>query len=157
MAVSLLERMQTFGAPSLGAMRRGAGYVPDVAQNANVPTTFPIGLSQLAGATKYVAPVINGPATVAWNGFNNRPPRSFDTDTYQTVTQGTNAYTATWTRVSGDGGISCQNTAAVAGPMRAFGGVNQGDIINISAVWQLAISDGVTTQTKQVTFNFTSE
>jgi hypothetical protein len=52
MAVSLLERQQTFGASSLGGLRRGAGAVPDIPANSAVPTGLPISLSSLAGAVK---------------------------------------------------------------------------------------------------------
>lgn len=51
MVVSLLERQQTFGASSLGNLRRGV-TVPDIPANNAVPTGFPINLSSLAGAVK---------------------------------------------------------------------------------------------------------
>lgn len=51
-----------FGAPlgtSLSAFLRGGPYVPNIPQNAAVPTALPTNLSQLAGAIKLAPPNIN--------------------------------------------------------------------------------------------------
>ena len=91
MAVSLLERQQTFGASGLAQMTRG-NKVPNVPQNAGVPAALPLALSQLAGAVLYVPMSGNVPnVTGATNSgvsndtigsafvsvFNGQPPYTY--------------------------------------------------------------------------------
>lgn len=92
------------GTPLHAFVRRGA-YVPDIPQNANVPTAPPIRLASLAGATNYVPPSVSvanvfgdteGGTSNAYIGTanivasNGKPPYS-----YQTVYVSGTAYNLT--------------------------------------------------------------
>ncbi len=149
-----------FGAPPgtrLFDFGRGGPWVPDVPQNANVPTYGnQIRLAQLAGATNYQPQVISGPSSRTWSGVNNRPPISFTVGSAQSVGGGTNAFTVHWDRISGDTGITCDNAASAGSTFRAYGGLLSDDIVDITAVWRLTVNDGVQSIFKDVTFHFTA-
>jgi hypothetical protein len=94
---ALSDVRSVFGAPAgtpLHAFVRNGAYVPDIPQNANVPTAPPIRLASLAGATNYVPPSVSvadvfgdtqGGTSNAYIGTanivasNGQPPYSYQT------------------------------------------------------------------------------
>lgn len=155
---SLQDVVNEFGGPGdLRSYYRGGPYVPDVGQNAAIPTDpNQLALSQFVGAVRYTPPVLGGPAVVSWDGYNIRPPRKFSTQTGTTVSGGNAPTSIAWSLVSG-GGMTCDTPNVINATFSDYGGLYPGeDEVNDTAVWRLTYSDGITTVTKDVTLNFTS-
>lgn len=112
---TLTQVCAEFLAPSntpLSHFRRGAGWVPDVPQNANVPTSLPLHLSQLAGAVRYV-PVsatksgnANGSVFLPHSGSPANVTVTSNPAVVISPSGGTGSYSCTWSHVSGDSSIS---------------------------------------------------
>lgn len=156
--VRLLDVCSVFGAPAgtpLHDFVRGGRWVPNIAQNNNVPTGLPIRLAQLAGATNYVPPTITGPNDVYWYGVNKRPPLKSSTDNGQTVNSQL-PYSANWSRLTTNQGINCDNAANAGTNFYAYGGLYPGDDIRMDETWRLTISDGTSTIFKDVNFHFSA-
>ncbi|NID14972.1 hypothetical protein [Luteibacter yeojuensis] len=157
MAVSLRERQLTFGASSLLGLRRGAGHVPNVSQNAAVPTTAPIALSQLAGAVNYVPLSINGPSLVSLGTIPvSRPPSSASHAAGTSTSGGSGSITATWQRISGSSIPVCSNTAAVNPTFSCVGNLGNtggGGTETLTAVWRLTVGDGHSSAFKDITIS----
>lgn len=150
MAVSLLERQQTFGAGGLLALRRGAGRVPDIPQNAGVPTNPPISLSQLAGAVKYQPLSISGPTTLSIGVIPlNRPPIVDRRSVSYAVSGGNPGPSVSWAKVGGFASTSIDNAGSLSPTFSATGYVGSPaypSIVETSTdTWQLTVSDGVST------------
>lgn len=162
--VSLAAVRAEFGAPAgtpLSAFVRGGTWVPDIAQNAGVPTTPPIRLAQLAGAVKYQPMTISGPNPVTWIGPTTpKPPRKVYTSSQQTVTGGNPAKSYNWTYLSGGNDIMCDAPTTLNGSFWAYGaieiGVDPPPETTSNAVWRLTVSDGTSSVSSDVTFSFTT-
>lgn len=154
---SLQDVVNEFGGPGdLRSYYRGGPYVPNVGQNAAVSTDpNQLALSQFVGATHYTPPVLGGPADVYWDGYNVRPPVKFSTQSGTTVSGGNAATSIGWSLVSG-GSITCATPNVVNATFSDYGGLYPNEEINHTAIWRLTYSDGITTVTKDVTFNFSS-
>jgi hypothetical protein len=153
MAVSnpaTLESVYTeFGAPQgtgLSAFLRGGAYVPNVSQNANVPTALPISLSQLAGAVKYVPITANiTPTSLSASGKLSAEPINTGTATCN-ASGGNGSTTYTWSRVSG----ATQIQASSAGNLCGFSVPTGTPIGTYNAVWQCTASDGTSSASPTV-------
>lgn len=99
MSVSLLERQGVFGATSLSQMTRGNKVPNGPSQNAGVPASLPLSLSQLNGAVAYV------PMSVSANNVSDSVDNSISNYSFgpstATVTGGNPSKTYSWTNVSG--------------------------------------------------------
>lgn len=162
MTVSLLERQQAFGAPGLLSMRRGAGYVPDISQNAGVPTNPPISLSQLAGAVKYQPISISGPGTLNFGPILvNRPPSTQTRAAGTSVSGGQGTLSVSWSHINAGDGATCSNTGAINPNFTAAGYVGNppgsGSNETLSGVWRLTVSDGITSAQYDLTITVTRE
>lgn len=140
-----------FGAPAgtpLSAFLRGGSYVPNVAANSGVPTALPIRLSQLAGAVKYVPPVISGPSSASGQVFGTPTTQTAFSDPVSfTVSGGNPSPSISWARISGDATTS-QNTGGLTN-VQWNASVNTNN--TKTSVWRLTVNDGVTVVTKDVT------
>lgn len=95
----------TAGTTKLSAYVRGGAYVPNTAGNSGVPTSVPIRLNQLCGASATTPlSVTAAPATV--NKIVTTPGGTTSSKTTATASGGSGTKTYLWTRVSGDTGIS---------------------------------------------------
>jgi hypothetical protein len=143
----------------LSSFRRGAGIVPNTPQNAGVPTTLPIHLSQLAGSALYT-PVSCSKSGNASGAFNYTPPPTGPTTVgiatnAVTITgaNGTGSYSYSWSLISGD---AFSHTANAATTTFSFGSVGRNQ--TKSAVYRCTVSDGITSAfvdvNVSVTFNY---
>lgn len=127
-----------FGGPGeLGAYLRGGAYVPNTPTNSGVPTSLPIEMAQLCGAS----------ATIPLSISLNKPsvsrivtvPGGATTPTVTaTATGGSGTKTYSWTRKSGDTGISATSSTSAT---TAFSGT-----VNVStpirdAVFTCTVTD----------------
>lgn len=156
---SLAQVRAVFGAPAgtpLHDFVRGGTWVPNISQNAGVPTAPPIRLAQLAGATNYVPLAVTGAGTVNWSGYRHRPPVRFNVDPGAGYTGGSSTPSASWVRISGDSQIVCTNTAAINPQFYCYGGLDSDDPFTADAVWRLTITDGVSSAFGDFHFIFDS-
>ena len=145
---TLLQAGSVFGAGAgitLSALRRGAGWVPNIAQNAGVPTGFPINLSQLAGATNYtnVTASKNGNATGSVFLPHSGSPANVtvvsNPSTVITPGGGNGSYSCSWSHLSGDASISTPGANLFNVTFSASVGRNS----EKSAVKRCTVSDGI--------------
>lgn len=141
-----------FGAPAgtpLSSFLRGGAYVPNSPQNAAVPTSLPIALSQLAGAVKYI-PISLGGSTVIQGNSCGLPTtqQTYTSGGSITVSGGNPGPSVSWSYISGDASIA-QNIAGLTPQWNSA--VNRG--ASKSAVWRVTVSDGVSSAQRDVTVN----
>jgi hypothetical protein len=138
------------GPGSLLELRRGAGIVPNIPQNQNVPAAGSIGLSQLAGATDYV-PMSVSVAGTNVDLFRNEPAPStipFTAALIPSVTNGTGNYSIAWALVSADG-INSFSWSQQGTQARFSGNATKNDTRR--PVFQLTINDGVAVYQANIT------
>lgn len=99
----------TVGVTKLSAYVRGGSFVPNIAANSGVPTSVPIRLNQLCGATSYYA--VAAPAS-AYGSRSGTAGTATTGSVTVTVTGSGGTVTRSWTRVSGDAAISISSTTA---------------------------------------------
>lgn len=99
---SLTQVYAEFGAPlgtPLSAFLRGGSWVPNTAANINVPTSLPISLSQLAGATRYT------PMSASANNVSDTVDATITGYSFGpsvcSVTGGNPSKTYAWSHISG--------------------------------------------------------
>lgn len=154
--ITMAQIRAEFGAPAntpLHDFYRGGPWVPNISQNSNVPPQAPIRMQDLLNATKYQPIHLTAPIQVNWEGQGNRPPLTFYTTVDASVSGGNPNPTIRWTFVSGSSQIANSSNNTLSGRFSCRGGV-PGQEINEVAVYQLAVTDGVSSDSKNVTFNF---
>lgn len=138
--LSMSQVWAEFGAPAgtpTSAFLRGGPWVPNTAQNAAVPTTLPIRITQLCGAAKTIALLVSAADTTgnSWPGSN----AIFGSSTGN-ATGGTPPYNYTWSRVSGDTfTIDTPNTAFTN--FRRAG--NPPQFTSASGVYRITVGDAL--------------
>lgn len=105
--ISMQDIYNEFGGQGqpLTAFVRGGAYVPNVAQNNNVPTAPPISLYDLRGAVKTLPLQVSHSPNPINSAFVNEPApatRSMNCGTTITATGGIEPYNYAWSFVSGD-------------------------------------------------------
>jgi hypothetical protein len=138
------QMRSVFGAPAgtpLNQFVRGGRWVPDVPQNAGVPTAPPIRLAQLAGATNYVPISISGPTSLLM------PPHVSTVSGTYTVSGGQGSLTPTWTKNSNSGQEIDINNIHTLTPVFSRSQNN----VEGTATWTLSVTDGITTATLGLT------
>lgn len=147
--INMLQVCAEFGAPAgtgITSFYRGGPYVPNIPQNANVPTSGYIQILQLLGAVKYVplsVSVLQSGGTV----FSPEPAplqRDVSGSLGATASNGTGSYSYSWQYLSGGGGPGF--TWSVSGDGRTVyctNRVNKNDAIYI--YFRLTVTDGVST------------
>lgn len=155
-SISLAQVRAEFGAPAgtpLHAFVRGGSWVPNIAQNNGVPTSTPVSLDDLRGATNQppvsLAAISNLVLTRGAPIPRTRPPRHLPSTGSVTASAsgGNGSYTYAWAYVSGDTAI----TDSGSGATRYF---NAPDADAGSATWKCTASDGSTSASR--TFTVTS-
>lgn len=145
---TLIQVCNEFLAPAttpLSHFVRGGPYVPNVAQNANVPTGLPIHLSQLAGAVRYipVSATKNGNATGSVFLPHSGSPANVtvvsNPSTVITPGGGNGSYSCSWSHLSGDASISTPGANLFNVTFSASVGRNS----EKSAVKRCTVSDGI--------------
>jgi hypothetical protein len=160
--LSLAQVRAVFGAPArtpLHDFHRGGPWVPNIAANNNVPTSGPIRLAQLVGATNYQALEISGPSSYNFGTiFGARPPTTLGRKVGMGLTGVNGSTTVTWVELVHTPRISCGNTATVDPVFTAYGDLDLGDggdTGTFTAVWRLTVSDGVSSDFQDVTLTVT--
>lgn len=109
-----LGQVQTeFGAPTgtaLGAFLRGGAYVPNTPTNSGVPTALPISLGQLCGASATTPLSVSAPSDV--NKFVTTPGGATTAAITATATGGSGTKSYSWTRKSGNTGITAASSTS---------------------------------------------
>lgn len=157
--LSLASARAVFGAPPgtpLHDLRRGGPWVPNIAANNNVPTSGPIRLAQLVGATNYQAIVISGPTSYNFGTIlGATPPKTLVRNPGMSISGGNGSAGATWTERVHNSHIACNDPNIVSPGFSAYGDINGGDAGTFTAVWRLTVSDGITSDWQDVTFTVT--
>lgn len=148
------------GPGSLRQLLRGQGLVPNIPQNAGVPTSGNISLLQLVGSTNYVPMAVNVNQT-GGTRFESEPAPVSQPVTGSlsaSATNGTGSYSYSWSLVSA-GGSNTGFSWSVSGP--------QGQVVTATAPvtknverqveFQLTVSDGVTTSVTNRTLSLRYE
>lgn len=127
----------TAGVTKLSAYVRGGAYVPNIAANSSVPTSVPIRLNQLCGATSYYA--VAAPASL----YKDRNTAGVVTTTPNcvvTVTGSAGSITRSWTRVSGSTAITISSSTGSSVTWSAsVSAVNN----YYTATWKCTVTDTV--------------
>jgi len=90
-----------YGAPvgtPLGSFLRGGPYVPNTAQNANVPTSLPISMDKLCGSAKYTSMSVSANNVTGDTGGQTGAPIGSSS---ATVTGGQAPFSYAWTNTGG--------------------------------------------------------
>jgi len=155
--VTMSNVRSVFGAPAgtaLHAFVRGGSWVPNIPANANVPTSVPITLHQLAGATNYVPVAVNvspSPSSTTRSANLASGPVTSNTVT-ATATNGTGGpYTYSWTYVSGSTNMQCNATTSATTSFSTITNISN----TITTVWKVTASDGTSTGFYNETVNLT--
>ncbi|KAB2901286.1 MAG: hypothetical protein F9K31_02555 [Dokdonella sp.] len=138
--ITLGQVCTEFGAPSttaLGSFLRGGSYVPSNAiNNVSVPTSKPITLGNLLGACRNLA-VSASPTSVS--KIIASPGIATTNATTATADGGKGSKTYSWTRVSGDTGLT--PTASTSATTAFQGTVGGGNPTSRSAVFKCTVTD----------------
>lgn len=129
----------TAGTTKLSAYVRGGAYVPNIAANSGVPTSVPIRLNQLCGATKTTGSALAVSLSTGYVNKISATPATLTTAAVTaTATGGSGTKTYAWTRVSGDTGITATSSSSAT---TAFSGtVNKTTPIR-DAVFRCTVTD----------------
>lgn len=148
--IDILQILAEFGAPAgtpLTSMVRGGAYVPNNAQNVNVPTAPPISCTDFYGAANYT-PVSGSasPSPVDEQVFLNEPAPGSQTvfgNTTITPAGGNGGpYTYAWSYLSGDASISFTPGGSPTGKTCQFSAtVLKGG--TKTATFRCVVSDGI--------------
>lgn len=132
----------TAGVTKLAAYVRGGAYVPNTGTNAGVPTSVPIRLNQLCGASALVLAASASPTSVY--GAYVPPPAgthtATSTSTTCTVTGSAGSLTYNWNRVSGDATTVANSSGSSSTTFSAS--VNAVNNLR-SSVWRCTVTDSV--------------
>lgn len=145
--ISILEICNEFLAPAgtpISSFYRGGPYVPNIAQNAAVPTAGQISLLQFLGATRY-APYSLSVGQSGGYVFQAEPApisRSVSGSLIASATGGTGSYSSSWAYVSGSPPGFTWSQSAGGFAVNCTGNVAKNSVANV--VFQLTFSDGVT-------------
>lgn len=113
--ITLAQVCAEFGAPAntpLTAFLRGGAYVPATPANLGVPTSLPLGLTQLLGASAATTPPLSASLwpTAVYGGGQVGATATSDACT-ASYTGGAGAVSYAWERVSGSGTIDSPSSA----------------------------------------------
>lgn len=128
----------TAGVTKLSAYVRGGSYVPNTPTNSGVPTSVPIKLSQLCGASAAIPLSVSASPTYVENIISSPGIATTDTTT-ATATGGSGSKTYSWTRVSGDTGLV--PTASTSATTAFQGSVGGSYPTSRSAVFKCTVTD----------------
>lgn len=132
----------------LSAFVRGGAYVPNVAQNASVPTSVPINLSQLAGAVRYIPVDISGPSSALGETFGLPTSQTTFSDVVHYSVTGGNSPSVSWSFVSGDNSMAQTNPG---GTLHSQWNSPVNRLNTKVAVYRITASDGITSDSIDVT------
>jgi hypothetical protein len=136
----------------LSQFLRGGAYVPNNSFNTAVPTALPIKLSQLAGATRYVAhSATNSPDVSMESG--GRPETLFDTVTCNPV-NGVGPFTYAWSHNFGGGGLTISNPTSKTTQISRHVGTGPGDF-ELNGTLSCVSTDTGSGDNHQITSNTT--
>jgi hypothetical protein len=142
----------TAGVTKLSAYVRGGAYVPNTGTNAGVPTSVPIRLNQLCGASAWALTASASPSTL----YATRATAGTVVSGHSTVSYSGNsgAVSYLWSRVSGDAAIACSSTTNFSPTWSAsVGPANPSRV----AIWRCQVTDSVGsvfTNTVTITLEF---
>lgn len=143
--INLLQICEEFGAPAgtpLTSFYRGGPYVPDVAQNANVPTSGAISLLNLLGATRYtpISVVVTQSGGEVFR--NESAPRTerVSGDLTPAISGGSGSYSVSWQYLSGGNFPQYSQTGNIVSGSSV---VTKDSSDNMQ--FRLTVSDGVST------------
>jgi hypothetical protein len=128
----------TAGVTKLSAYVRGGAYVPNTGTNAGVPTSVPITLSQLCGASSVVFSASASPTSVY--GSRITPGTATSSSSTATPSGAGGSVTYLWQYVSGDAAIAANtSTSSTTTWSVTVNGANP----SRTAVWRCKVTDSV--------------
>lgn len=145
--VSLTDVRNVFGAPAgtpLHNFYRGGPWVPNISQNAGVPTAPPIQLAQLAGATNYQPMTVTSHDVTA--DTDSGQTNSFIGTASATVTGGNPSKTYNWVHIDGISFVLATPTAQAS----AINHAGRPPAGTYTAHYRCDVSDGTATVSSNV-------
>lgn len=143
--ITLGQVCTEFSAPAtthLGAFLRGGAWVPNTAGNAGVPTSLPISLGDLLGASAATPLSANVNSTTTTGLRSGTGLCTTIINTVVTASGGTSPYTYLWQRVSGSASIYATSSASATTKFYAnLTSYPQ----TLTGVWRCRVTDAAST------------
>jgi hypothetical protein len=139
--ISMAQVRAEFGGTTstpLSAYVRGGAYVPNTPANSGVPTSTPIRLAQLCGATA-LGPLTATASPLSLYGTRATPGTATTPSCTCAVANSVGSLSYSWVRVSGDTGINVSGAIASV----TFSGTVNNTTPYRSGTWRCDVTDSV--------------